>query len=798
MPEIRYSFKTFGADNVRRQFDSIASAARAAAQAQKTTAPKTSGRNSPEAIANREAKAAERAGKAQERASQAAAKAADRAAQSKLRAAEKVANAEEKAQEKATKAYEKAGKDRVRAEERKARAIVRANKAHEREIAKAAREHAAKDRWKPQSSRLGAVLRGETSGKRYAGSIASSIGATVGSGALNAIISATLAPYLISGAVAGAGVRQRMENEDKALGLAKSGRLAGQATIDHRQLLREAERTALDVKGTQTSDILDAQQKYVSMTGDMAGARKNAKTWAIAARATNSNESDIASTMATMRDKFGITDEKEMQDALANLVFQGKSGAFELSDASRYFTEMGAAGSRFGLDKGAGGIKTLGGLAQIARMSTGSGAEASTGVQAMLRQLVAQSDNIKKSTGASVFADSTKTKTRDVQDVLVDVISGAKGDLTKLQKIFGEEGIKGVSKMITTYNDAQNALGPKASAKDRKEAGSEALRKMFSDAIEAGGDWSEVMKDAAQQAQSSTDALATAWESVMTKVGERMAPAIDVLVKNMDLLGPAVEPAVSIFADLVESAGGFIAFLRRHGLIQGAEEKKGPTSMGEAVTEQAKMSSQLSQLDEIEKKYGGLTPEQRAKRNELKGKKLELDQWIGEHNSTAGEKGDKAVTESLLANKPGNPLTAALQNFGKSPLEQESQLDALVNSRSGDAGLGDLSNYEKSLSDSTGDGPFKNYEMVSREAGLAGKLTVGTGAMMSDVVRETVKSDSIDKMLPGSAVPQKIDTKQLDDSAKQLSSSAKEMSAAAKTVAAAKPQTQPGWPVVAR
>jgi len=624
MPAIRYEFTSVGADAVKRDFAGIANEAKAFQRVQRESqsASRRVGSRTPEAVAAKQAeRSAAQAAKATERAEQQKTRAVERGAKERERIVEREAKAKVKAEE---RAYKKIERD------------IERNFASDVRAQRKAADHAKREADKRKKNKLRSAIRDETAVGAFMGSMASA-GVSAAVGVVND--------------VAGASIRRRMENQDLAIALSKSGRLAGQKGVDPNDLLRNAEATAKGVTGTKAGDILEAQQRFVSMTGDLGQARGLGRTFAIAARATGSKETDIASTAATLRDKFGVTSESGMRDALAKLIFQGKSGAFEMSDAAQYMTEMGAAGSRFGLDKGAGGVATLGGLAQIARASTGSGAEASTSVQAMLRQLVAQSTLIKQTTGANVFTDSKKTKTRDVQDVLVDVIKGSKGNLQTLQKIFGEEGIKGLSKMVTTFNEAQNKLGPKSTEKDRLAAGEKALRGMFDDAINAGGNWSEVVKDAATQATSASDQLTSAWETLASDLGEMLAPSIEGVVKNMDAFEAAASPAIGVFADLVDVVGMFASSLQSLGLID-EKQKPGliPPSASEAQSEQARNTLKLSALSDTEKKYG-LTSEQRYEKRKLEDRNVLLSQVMGDYatspESVAAEKGKGQNAKNL-------------------------------------------------------------------------------------------------------------------------------------------------------
>lgn len=425
-----------------------------------------------------------------------------------------------------------------------------------------------------------------------------------------AAISAGIAAGAFGVGVAGAAVRNREAARGQAVALSVAGRGAGQTAVDPNQLLGDATKTALGIRGTKTSDVLSSMQRYVQMTGDLEGARANAGTFATAARATGSTEEEIAATAATMREKFGIKDPGEMRQALARMTFQGKSGAFEMKDASQFFTEIGAAGQRFGLDKGVEGVSTLGGLAQLAMKSAGSGAKASTGVQAMLRQLVAKSSDIKSMTGTDVFTDATKTKTRNVQDVLVGMVSGAGGNQQKLQKILGDEGMVGASALISAFNEAANATKKGATETERRAAGEAAMRRVLDESIKAGGDWSEVQKDAAAATDTASARLTTSWETIAAQAGDALLPALTKLAGALALGAPLMQAFGGMLAIAADDLGGFIKWLQTKGLLdKPAEPTEGDLS---GKNDRIAFSANSEKIAAIKKGAAGrkMTPEE--------------------------------------------------------------------------------------------------------------------------------------------------------------------------------------------
>lgn len=449
-------------------------------------------------------------------------------------------------------------------------------------------------------------------------------------------------------AAGGAAYAKRAAERDKAIALSIAGRGAGQEAVSPEELMRDATNVARQVKGTRVGDLLEAQQRYVAMTGDLEGARRHGKSFARVARASGATEESIAATAATMRDKFGIEDPDEMRKALANLHFQGKAGAFELSDASRYFTEMGAAGQRFGLGKGARGVQMLGGLAQLARMSTGTGAEASTAMQGTLRMLTQKADLIKKQTKTDVFTDKGKTQTRDVRDVITEMIGGAKGNLGTLQGILTEEGVKGVSVLISKYNEAAEAMGAGATEAEKRAAGEKAVRKMMDDTIDAGGDWSDMMKDAEAATNTASATMTQVWEEAAAAMGDPLIKPIQDLAEALGTLDFKELGENVAFA--VEALAGMVKFLADKFDIKLGKDRPsgmGVDDQGRSTTPHADLASNRAEQAALTK--GPKTKAAARKLRELKSQESELQEQLADPSNPW-------VAQQFIENAPVGPL----------------------------------------------------------------------------------------------------------------------------------------------
>lgn len=365
--------------------------------------------------------------------------------------------------------------------------------------------------------------------------------------------------------IAGGAAREGMKLQEASNRLSISARDAGGKGADPIALRKEFEAAALANPGIKAMDIAEGAQSFVAKTGDLDSARKFSSTFATVASATGSSVQDIAGAAADISQKFDIKGVDEMREALAALTFQGKKGAFELKDAASQFAKISAAAERFGIAKGSEGLKTLGGLTQIARTATGSPEQAATAVEAMFRQLVVKSKDL-TAMGASPFEKGSTTKTRNVQDVIVDAISKSGGSLPKLQHIFGDEGIRGISPLISKFNQTKNAAS--GTEAQKTAAGVDALRKALDDAINAPGDWAEVVKDAAQAQQDASAQMDGAWEKFKAAVSERAIPGLLKLVPVIGMLTEHMDPLIVVFEALVESAGLVVDAFKALGIIK--------------------------------------------------------------------------------------------------------------------------------------------------------------------------------------------------------------------------------------
>jgi len=417
----------------------------------------------------------------------------------------------------------------------------------------------------------------------------------VGGAALGA---AALGAYAV-----GAAARQSIRLDDISTRLAIQGS-SGDKRYSGTALRKSFERTAMATPGASAEGVAGAVGAFVTKTGDLEAAQRFQRVFAEISVATGTGLEEIGGAAADLFEKFDIKSVDDMRGAMAALAVQGKNGAFELSDAARQFPKVAAAAQRFGMS-GKGGLMTLGGLTQIARRGTGSAEQASTAVEAMFRQLTAKSGVIEKKTGARVWQKGQEGKqARDVRDVLVDTIGGAKGDLRTLQGVFGEEGIRAVSPLISTYNKAAGATQGDEAAKTA--AGMRALREELNKAIDATGAEATIKKDLAQAQSTASAQLTHAWAMVQGEIGGRLTPSLTSLGKRVLSLVKKlpVERLADLFGALAEGIEGAIDVF--DSIVPGGiRKKKGPAEKRQEARDN------IAAL--------GLTPEQQAVLDRTRG-----------------------------------------------------------------------------------------------------------------------------------------------------------------------------------
>lgn len=600
MPQIVYRFSASGHADVARAFKSIGDQAAKSATAEQRAAARG------EAAATKAAAAKERAAsKADAAATRAAAKSealANRAADAEIRAVKRVADAK-------TREHRRAMDHVARIRDRHFLAEQRQGERME-EKARATR-----------NKRLGVV-----------GNLAGA-----------ALMTGASAIGMAGAGAVGLAARKEFDLRSKARDIAISTRGAGKTAVDPEVLAREFQATARATPGQSAGDVADAVKTFTTKTGNLDMARKLQGTFATTASATGANVSDISGAAADLMQKFDIKSIEDMQEAMAKLTFQGKKGAFELKDAAAELPSIASAAQRFGLDKGLKGVKTLGGIMQIAREATPSGAEAATSVEQMFTQLVAKSGKLKSAEwgGKAVNVFDEKGNAREIQDVLVDVIKNVGGDDMEkkkqgLQGVFDVRGIRAVSPLIDAYAQAiKEGTDPV-----------KAMRAKMTDAIEAAGNWTDIQEDAAMAQESSGARLSAAWEAFSAQVGDAVVPSLVKMIEAVTANGSTFETLAGVAGVLAEAFVGLFDVLKKVPGV-GALFKEKPKSTAEALAEAEKDVDKANRALAGGKSFDQLSPEQQKKINEANKRYADLS--MTEELNQQAANGDMTEEEAKMA-----------------------------------------------------------------------------------------------------------------------------------------------------
>lgn len=409
-----------------------------------------------------------------------------------------------------------------------------------------------------EARRLRAAQRAELAAARVAQrEFRSRTGAMVGgvSGSIGTVGKAGLAATgIASGAFLASKLGTAASLERQQQQVITNARAAGTEGAFTQKELGASVRDTSIATGASEADLTAGLSAYVARTGDLKTAEENLRVFAQTAMATGATVEDVANTAADLSGKFKINSVEDMSAALATLVFQGKKGAFELRDMAEQFPEMAAAAERAGLT-GQGGVRTLGGLAQIARRSTGSGAEASTSVQMMLTQLIADADKLKSGEAlggrkVNIFEgkDAT-TGLRDTREVIADVVSSSRGNLTQLQDVFDVRGIRAVSPMISEFRRVFEEQG---GGEKGEKAGREAILAMIEDASDAGGTFADVQRDAEDALSTASVQLEILNTKLSAAIQTELLPALVALVPHITEVVPHFAKLVTIIAEVID------------------------------------------------------------------------------------------------------------------------------------------------------------------------------------------------------------------------------------------------------
>jgi hypothetical protein len=433
-------------------------------------------------------------------------------------------------------------KDRERAAKREAVEKKRSLVAEQRERDKMARKQERAD--KVRAREVASYQR------KYQASVRRKVDRGLGAAAGVGIRAAQMVGLAATGVVAaglyrGVGLQQR-----------QTQLLLGAKQAEDQGLLMPQEELGTKIRQTAIAhrvgaeDITSGLEAFVRKTGDLSAGIKNMEVWATVAKATGSTFEDISDSAADMYKKFDVRTPEQMAEAFTTLLYQGKKGAFELRDMAQYLPEIGAAAARAGL-RGTRGVAELGGIAQMAIESSGSGAEASTAIMRMFDTLIENAKDLQSGRmfggrKVKVFEGGDPRKgLRPIMELLPELLAATRADKIKFNKLFNVRARKAVSEPFRIGSEAyQAARAGGATPKQAEKAMADAIRAAYADAMSGGGSYAEVQKEAKIAEGTAASELTMLKERFFENVETSLLPALT-------KLAPKVEGLVEPFGNLV-------------------------------------------------------------------------------------------------------------------------------------------------------------------------------------------------------------------------------------------------------
>ena len=332
------------------------------------------------------------------------------------------------------------------------------------------------------------------------------------------------------------GVKKRVDLESAAMSLANAGYQDGKigpAGIkqDPRAIMADIQRVG-ESYGIGQMDIAGALDKFVGKTGELQTGRDMLEEFAKTAKATGASMEDVAAAAGAISNKLGDNVANKagvISKVMLAIAGQGKEGAVEIKDMATQMEKLTSQASKFqsnaalkgliGNDTGAN-VAMLGVLSQAARKTEkGSAAQATQSAMSFVRDLT-NATSIKRIGAGTIFTDKTRTQVRDPQEVIKDIISRTKGDVSKLTHLMPNQNSRAVvNAFMDPYMQAYSST--KGSAKDKDKAGREAVDKAF-----------QTLKDATLKGETRQEAVDAALASTGTKV-EQFQQKLDRVVGDM-------------------------------------------------------------------------------------------------------------------------------------------------------------------------------------------------------------------------------------------------------------------------
>ena len=308
---------------------------------------------------------------------------------------------------------------------------------------------------------------------------------------------------------------------------------------------QQLQKRAQGVARSTGKDVNELGRAMETVYGDTNNADYAVETVAsigTAARATGKDVNTFARITGVLNQKFGIT-AKDAPQALAAIIAGANAGGAKLEDLADDFGEIGGKAKTLGL-QGAGGIKSMLGILNLAKQETGRFEQAMTALPQIFDQIIERGgkggDLEKKLKIQTVGPDGKK---RNPVDILSDIIAKTKGNESKLGELgFGGEGLQTILAMAKPF---QRELERTGGDVDKASA---AMKAAIDKAAGGPLKWSDVQAKAAKRMQSPSAKLAAAFEVA------KDAFSTPEMISAFTTLARVAPPVANAFAKIVDFA----------------------------------------------------------------------------------------------------------------------------------------------------------------------------------------------------------------------------------------------------
>lgn len=339
--------------------------------------------------------------------------------------------------------------------------------------------------------------------------------------------------------LAASAVTEQLRLDEQIRRFSIAGRGKGEAGMDPEVVRRNINGIAMET-GIAPEDVMRGVSKFQADTGSGSKALAYGRSISTFAQATGADPEEVAAAASSLFTNFKIEDLNQLNDALALLTMQGKKGSFEFRGMAGQLSRVTASFTGRGV--GAEALPEVGAMMQVIKRGTGSDEVTTTAVDALFRQLISKSDEIQSGEAfggrkVNVFkgGKATNGMRTDIGNLVADTLTASRGNVSQLQKIFGDEGMKGVGLFAGEFQRASGAAG---GGDKGAEAGRAAVLGMIKEFSGVKGDMGEVQRDASDIMQAASIQFELATTELKQVLSAELLPVVRDLVPHMKELGP--------------------------------------------------------------------------------------------------------------------------------------------------------------------------------------------------------------------------------------------------------------------